>query len=92
MTQVTKQKPCKDELKAVSDAIKIGKDLIKKESTKSEASMAMYRILHEGECDQETIVDAFIEGTGLTPMGARTYYYNCRRKYKSEQRQKGASS
>lgn len=91
MTQPSKQKSNKDLSKAIAEALKIGQGLIKKESTKTEASMAMYRILHEGECDQEKIVDAFIEGTGLTPMGARTYYYNCRRKYKSEQRQKGAS-
>jgi len=45
--------------KTIQDAIKIGQDLIKKEITKTEASMVMYRLLHEGGCDQEMIVDAF---------------------------------
>ena len=74
--------------KTIQDAIKIGKDLIAKKITKAETSMVMYRLLHEGGCDQETIVDAFIKGASLTPMGARTYFYNCRRKYQAEQKAK----
>ena len=74
----------KSNSKTIQDAIKIGQDLIKKEMTKAEASMVMYRLLHEGGCDQETIVDAFVKGASLTPMGARTYFYNCRRKYQVE--------
>ena len=70
--------------KTTQDAIRIGQDLIKKEMTKAETSMVMYRLLHEGGCDQETIVDAFIKGASLTPMGARTYFYNCKRKYQAE--------
>ena len=78
-TKATKPDP-----KIIQEAIKIGQDLIKKEMTKSETAMVMYRLLHEGGFDQETIVDAFIKGASLTPMGARTYFYNCRRKYKSK--------
>lgn len=86
MTQVTKQKSNKDTLKVVSEAIKIGQDLINKDTTKSEASIAMYRSLAEHGIDQGTIVEAFMKGANLTPMGARTYFYNCRRKHKSELR------
>lgn len=86
MSQATKHKSNKDTLKIVSEVIKIGQDLIKKDTTKSEASMAMYRSLAEHGIDQETIVEAFIKGANLTPMGARTYFYNCRRKHKSELR------
>lgn len=82
-------KPDKTEPKSgadhVADAIKIGKDLMAtKQIPKSEASMVMYRLLHEKGCDQEVIVDALIKGASLTPMGARTYFYNCRRKYQAE--------
>lgn len=88
-TKATANKPqCKPAQKTIQDAIKIGQDLIKKEITKTEASMVMYRLLHEGGFDQETIVDAFIKGASLTPMGARTYFYNCRRKYQKEQKVK----
>lgn len=73
----------------VADAIKIGKDLMAtKQIPKSEASMVMYRLLHEKGCDQEVIVDALIKGAALTPMGARTYFYNCRRKYQAEVKKK----
>lgn len=78
--------------KTIQDAIKIGQDLIKKEITKTEASMVMYRLLHEGGCDQEMIVDAFIKGASLTPMGARTYFYNCKRKYQAEVKMKAEKS
>ena len=74
--------------KIIQDAIKIGQNLTKQQKTKAEAAMSMYRLLHEGGCDQETIVDAFIKGASLTPMGARTYFYNCRRKYQAEQKAK----
>ena len=47
----------------IKDAITIGQDLIKKKMTKAEASMVMYRLLHEAGCDQEVIVDAFVKGT-----------------------------
>jgi len=84
-TKATANKPqCKPAQKTIQDAIKIGQDLIKKEITKTEASMVMYRLLHEGGCDQEMIIDAFVKGASLTPMGARTYYYNCKRKYQKE--------
>ena len=84
-TPATQPKP---DPKVVQEAIKVGQELIKQEKTKTEASLAMYRLLHEGGCDQETIVDCLVKGANLTPMGARTYFYNCRRKYQSEQKAK----
>lgn len=82
----------KPDAKTIQDAIKIGTDLIKKEMTKAETAMVMYRLLHEGGCDQEVIVDAFIKGASLTPMGARTYFYNCKRKYQAEVKKKETST
>ena len=29
---------------------------------------------------REVIVQAFVDGAGLTPKGAQTYFYNCRRR------------
>ena len=29
---------------------------------------------------REVIVQAFVEGAGLAPKGAQTYFYNCKRK------------
>jgi hypothetical protein len=49
---------------------------------KVEAAMAIYRHLHE--CPQETVINAFVEGAALTPKGALTYWYNCRRKFSRE--------
>lgn len=87
---IDKAKPAatKPDPKVIQDAIKTGQDLIKKETTKAETAMVMYRLLHEAGCDQEVIVDSFIKGASLTPMGARTYFYNCKRKYQAEQKLK----
>jgi len=63
---------------AVAGAIAEGKTLIEQGKPKIEAAMAIYAKL-EGQ-SQETIVAAFIEGASLTPKGALTYWYNCRRK------------
>ena len=78
--------PATSNKQLIQDAIKIGQDLIKKETTKAQTAMVMYRLLHEGGCDQEVIVDAFIKGASLTPMGARTYFYNCKNLYQGEQK------
>ena len=62
----------------VKAAIAEGKALIKDGKPKVEAAMAMYAKLKGA--DRETVVQAFIEGAGLTEKGAVTYWYNCRRK------------
>jgi hypothetical protein len=72
MTPVDLNKP------AIKKAIADGKALIAEGKTKADAARAMYpQISTESK---ETIVAAFVEGATLTPKGAQTYWYNCRRK------------
>jgi hypothetical protein len=40
----------------------------------------MYELIYEES--REVIVQAFIEGASLTPKGAQTYFYNCKRKFR----------
>jgi hypothetical protein len=63
---------------ALKAAIAEGRVLIDEGKPKIEAAMRIYGLL-ESE-PQETVVAAFIEGAALTPKGALTYWYNCRRK------------
>ncbi|XHC00608.1 hypothetical protein ABWH97_06665 [Nitratireductor sp. ac15] len=67
-----------DDAKAIEQAIAQGQALIAQGKTKVDASMAIYRALNTQP--QEAVVSAMIEGAGLTPKGALTYWYNCRRK------------
>lgn len=71
-----------DDAKAIEQAIAQGQALITQGKTKVDASMAIYSALNTQS--QETVVSAMIEGAGLTPKGALTYWYNCRRKYAKE--------
>ena len=71
-----------DDAKAIEQAIAQGQALIAQGKTKVDASMAIYRALNTQP--QETVVSAMIEGAGLTPKGALTYWYNRRRKYAKE--------
>ncbi len=66
----------------IAQAIAEGQALIAEGETKAEAAMAIYRHLHDSP--QETVINAFIEGAALTPKGALTYWYNCRRKFSRE--------
>jgi hypothetical protein len=67
--------PSKD---LIAQAITEGQALIAEGRPKVEAAMAIYRLLENSP--QETIITAFIDGASLTPKGALTYWYNCRRK------------
>jgi hypothetical protein len=40
----------------------------------------MYELIYEES--REVIVQALIEGSSLTPKGAQTYFYNCKRKFR----------
>lgn len=72
-----------DEQKAlIANAVAEGQGLIEQGETKVTASMAIYRALES--LSQEVVVAAMIEGAGLTPKGALTYWYNCRKKRKRE--------
>ena len=68
----------------IKQAIADGKVLIAEGKSKADAAMAIFRLI--GESSQETVVQAFIEGASLTPKGALTYWYNCKRKLARERK------
>lgn len=75
-----KQEPAKPiNPAAVKKAISLGKEMSKQaEVTKADVARKMFELI-SGE-PREVIVQAFVEGAGLTPKGAQTYFYNCRRR------------
>ncbi len=75
-----KQEPAKPvNAAAVKKAILLGKEMSKQpEVTKADVARKMFELI-SGE-PREVIVQAFVEGAGLTPKGAQTYFYNCKRK------------
>jgi hypothetical protein len=77
---VAVQKPVEPKNPAlVKKAVALGKEMMKKdEAKKADAARKMYELIHEEP--REIIVKAFIEGASLTPKGAQTYFYNCKRK------------
>ena len=64
----------------VKNAVALGKEMTKKgdEVTKVDVARAMYELIHEES--REVIVQAFVDGVNLTPKGAQTYFYNCKRR------------
>lgn len=63
----------------VKKAVAMGKEMRKTpETTKADVAAKMYEMI-SGE-PRDIIVQAFIDGAGLTDKGASTYYYNCKRK------------
>ena len=67
----------------IAQAVAEGQALIAEGKTKVEAAMAIYRHLRDSPHD--VVINAFIEGASLTPKGALTYWYNCRRKLSREE-------
>ena len=64
---------------AVRKAIALGKDMRKQPDTsKADVARKMFETIAEEP--REVIVQAFVDGAGLTPKGAQTYFYNCRRR------------
>ena len=64
---------------AVRKAIALGKDMRKAPDTsKADVARKMFETIAEEP--REVIVQPFVDGAGLTPKGAQTYFYNCRRK------------
>lgn len=64
---------------AVRKAIALGKDLRKQvDTSKADVARKMFETIADEP--REVIVQAFVDGAGLTPKGAQTYFYNCRRK------------
>lgn len=69
---------------AIKKAIADGKALIAEGKTKADAARAMYpQISTESK---EIIIAAFVEGATLTPKGAQTYWYNCKRRASKEKK------
>ena len=66
----------------VKKAVTLGKEMMKKgdDVTKADVARAMYELIHEES--RVVIIQAFIEGANLTPKGAQTYFYNCKRKFR----------
>lgn len=69
----------------VQNAIAQGKAHIAEGKSKADAARAIFAVLKDEE--KEVIVAAFIEGATLTPKGALTYWYNCRRKASKARKQ-----
>jgi hypothetical protein len=66
---------------AVRKAIAVGKDMRRvPDTSKADVARKMFETIAEEP--REVIVQAFVDGAGLTPKGAQTYFYNCRRKAK----------
>lgn len=64
----------------VKKAVTLGQEMKKKggETTKADIARAMYELISDEP--REVIAQAFVDGAGLTPKGAMTYFYNCRRR------------
>ena len=66
----------------VRKAVALGKDMRKQpDISKADVARKMFETIAEEP--REVIVQAFVDGAGLTPKGAQTYFYNCRRKAKT---------
>lgn len=64
---------------AVRKAIALGKDMRKvPDTSKADVARKMFETIADEP--REVIVQAFVDGAGLTPKGAQTYFYNCRRR------------
>jgi len=63
---------------AVRKAIALGRDL-RKQPDKSKADVARKMFETIAEEPRDVVVQAFVDGAGLTPKGAQTYFYNCKR-------------
>jgi bisphosphoglycerate-independent phosphoglycerate mutase (AlkP superfamily) len=48
------------------------------DTSKADVARKMFETIADEP--REVIVQAFVDGAGLTPKGAQTYFYNCRRK------------
>ena len=64
---------------AVRKTVALGKEMRKAPDTsKADVARKMFETIADEP--REIIVQAFVDGAGLTPKGAQTYFYNCRRK------------
>ena len=86
MAKAKEKKPQTDSVPVdlLRQAIADGTAQIAEGKSKADAAMAIFRVI--GDSSQETVVQAFIEGASLTPKGALTYWYNCKRKLARERK------
>lgn len=64
---------------AVCKAIALGMDMRKvPDTSKADVGREMFETIADEPRD--VIVQAFVDGAGLTPKGAQTYFYNCKRR------------
>lgn len=72
----------------VKKAIALGRDLLKTkpDASKAEVALAMFDLLIDEP--REIVAQAFVDGAGLTPKGAMTYFYNTKRKHAKAAKQK----
>ena len=69
----------KDEHSLVANAVTIGKEMsLSGQATKADVAWKMFGTINH--LPREVVIQAFIDGAGLTEKGARTYWYNCRKK------------
>jgi len=78
MPRKAEKLPATASKETIDKAIASGKALVEQGKTKMEAAIAIYAALKDQP--QQTVVDAFIAGAKLTPRGALTYWYTCRRR------------
>jgi ribosomal protein S24E len=63
----------------VRKAIALGKDMrTAPDTSKADVASKMFETIANEP--REVIVQAFVDGAGLTPKGAQTYFYNCKRR------------
>lgn len=65
--------------RSVDDIVMAAQAIIEQGKPKIEAAMHIYLALLGRS--QDDVVSAFIAGASLTPKGAVTYWYNCKRKH-----------
>ena len=75
----TESTPAPKNADHVKKAVTLGKEMTKKgDATKADVSRKMFEIIKDEP--REVIIQAFVDGAGLTPKGAQTYFYNAKRK------------
>ena len=78
-TNPSSENPPKNDV-AFKKAVALGKEMMKKgDVTKADVARKMFELIKDEP--REVVVQAFIDGAGLTPKGASTYYYNVKRKF-----------
>ena len=72
----------------LKDAITQGLLMIADGKTKADAARLIFSLIKDE--GKDVIVAVFIEGATLTPKGALTYWYNCRRRAAKDAKKKSA--